>query len=299
MSDKSISGLTQQQGNDGMPIADIPGDGGLGPDTAVIIAGATGLPISDPSISIQLFPSGAFATGTDSLGQISVVKTFSNSGDDKNFFLSGGGTSFLPDGFYASDIRVVVNHVDAVIDITIQFLFPPVGDFGPSATAPPEPPTAENAAWDAESETGSVDIIFTYTNEDTFDPIGLVVLADGVPSVSVPFESGITEYTVRATVFTEGVYDFTVAAYKYTTSEITAESAAVSVSLTGADPDLSVTGSGGFSVGGSALIVFSTDASGIYTLAKNKRNDTLYDRETGLTTDVKIPDPLARIGYIP
>lgn len=47
-----------------------------------------------------------------------------------------------------------------------------------------------------------------------------------------------------------------------------------------------------------ALEVLVADASGVYTLVKNKKDDTLYNRETEDTTDVKIPNPFARTGFI-
>jgi len=41
------------------------------------------------------------------------------------------------------------------------------------------------------------------------------------------------------------------------------------------------------------------DASGIYTLIKNKKTDTIYDRDNpGQTLEVKIPNPYARTGLV-
>lgn len=43
------------------------------------------------------------------------------------------------------------------------------------------------------------------------------------------------------------------------------------------------------------------DGSGIYTLVPNKTNDTLYDRSVtpSVTIDVKIPNPIVKIGLLP
>lgn len=67
--------------------------------------------------------------------------------------------------------------------------------------------------------------------------------------------------------------------------------------------ELIVVGSGGIVVGGDETpIVLSADVSGIYTLVKNKTDDTLYNRRgfsvfVG-TEDVKIPDPFIKTAFI-
>lgn len=50
-------------------------------------------------------------------------------------------------------------------------------------------------------------------------------------------------------------------------------------------------------VAAGVLTVLFADASGIYTLVPGKTTDTLYDR-TGTTTEVKIPNPFAKTGFI-
>lgn len=65
------------------------------------------------------------------------------------------------------------------------------------------------------------------------------------------------------------------------------------------DPYLLV-GSGGIVLGGTAPQVLSKDMSGIYTLVKNKTNDTLYNRTAGgseTSEVVKIPNPFIRTGF--
>jgi hypothetical protein len=54
---------------------------------------------------------------------------------------------------------------------------------------------------------------------------------------------------------------------------------------------------GGSVVAGSLEVLFA-NASGIYTIVPNKRNDTLYDRDTGETIDYPIPTPFARTGFV-
>lgn len=50
---------------------------------------------------------------------------------------------------------------------------------------------------------------------------------------------------------------------------------------------------------GPLLTIYFTDGSGIYRLVAGKTNDTLYVNDTGNTIDVKIPDPFAKIAFIP
>jgi len=56
--------------------------------------------------------------------------------------------------------------------------------------------------------------------------------------------------------------------------------------------------SGSFSLG-QLITIFFTNGSGIYQLVPNKRNDTLYMNGTSEITDVKIPNPFAKLAFIP
>lgn len=65
---------------------------------------------------------------------------------------------------------------------------------------------------------------------------------------------------------------------------------------------ISIVSEGGIIIGGPSPSTPSSllqDIGGIYTLVKDKTNDTLYDRQTGQTSvDVKIPDPNIKTGFI-
>jgi len=50
---------------------------------------------------------------------------------------------------------------------------------------------------------------------------------------------------------------------------------------------------------GQLITIFFTDGSGIYQLVKDKRNDTLYLNDSGEIFDFKIPNPLAKLSFIP
>lgn len=47
------------------------------------------------------------------------------------------------------------------------------------------------------------------------------------------------------------------------------------------------------------LTILVANASGIYTLSPGKLNDTVYRRATADTTEIKIPNPLVKIGFVP
>lgn len=64
-------------------------------------------------------------------------------------------------------------------------------------------------------------------------------------------------------------------------------------------PDVGILSDGGLQLNGTVPLTLLKNVSGIYTLVPGKRNDTLYDRQTGQTSvDVKIPNPTAKTGYI-
>lgn len=59
------------------------------------------------------------------------------------------------------------------------------------------------------------------------------------------------------------------------------------------------TGARGVDLGGAATLQLVVNPSGIYTLVKDKTNDTLYERVGGVATsqDVKIPDPFIKSAF--
>lgn len=69
-------------------------------------------------------------------------------------------------------------------------------------------------------------------------------------------------------------------------------------------PSFTITTEGGMIIGATAgepgaQISLLGDISGIYTLVKDKTNDTLYDRQSGQTSiNVEIPEPNIKTGYI-
>lgn len=64
-------------------------------------------------------------------------------------------------------------------------------------------------------------------------------------------------------------------------------------------PQVLSVGEGGLTIGGDASLTLLKDISGIYTLVPGKRNDTLYDRQTGQSSiDMEIPDPTFKTGYV-
>lgn len=64
-------------------------------------------------------------------------------------------------------------------------------------------------------------------------------------------------------------------------------------------PGINVLSQGGLVLGGTPAITLLQDVGGLYTIVPGKRNDTLYDRQSGQpSVDVAIPNPRWGTGYI-
>lgn len=133
--ERFIFDLTQTQGSDGIKPSNMGGSpAGAGPAVAVAFFSADGFPpeiTEDPgeaaNITISGFPhtTGNPQQGLDSVhDSISTTITYTNAGDDKTFYITGGGTGAgitMPDGFWETLFRVVSNTTEGVRHITIQF----------------------------------------------------------------------------------------------------------------------------------------------------------------------------------
>ncbi len=213
---RSIAGLTFNQMNDGLiTIAEIPGDPGMGPSQAVITVFASGLPPNTPAINIQLLPSGHTSFGTDINGNISATATFVNSGNDKLFSISGGGSATFTNGFWAQAIRGVCNNSTGSYGFDIQFLtLDTATDFPNALNDPPTNASNAGASYDPITDEGNVTIDWQYTNPTSENPDGFAILRDGVAIGSVPIGVG-PDYSFQDFVFTGGNYTYTIQAYKY------------------------------------------------------------------------------------
>lgn len=296
---KSITGLTNLQAGDGIPISSIPGDTGIGPSIAVLTALASGLPPSDGSISITLFPNGvATQFGTDPSGNITVQMTIFNNGDDKSFAVAVYGINItLPDGFWAQLIRSSVNSALGTRGFDIQFTTLEPTDFNPTLVDPPDNLADSNTSYDPIADEGNTDLTFSYDNSNAENPTALAVLRDGVFVGSVPWVNGTTSYAYTDTVFAPGTYTYTVKAYKYPDA-ISPASNSVPVTFGGTSPDINVTTDLSFSLDWLSTIVLIVEPSGIYTLVEGKTHDTLYTHTTPATVDVKIPRPFGASALI-
>lgn len=295
---RSIGDLTWQQANDSIKISDMPGDGGgAGPIGFVITGGASGLPPSSGLIGFQLFPGSHFADGTDSLGQIGTDITAFNSGNDRDFNVVGGGTINLPDGFFAASVRsIVTGNQDGVSDFGVQFLpSDPVLNYTNNISEPPSNTRKSNPSWDGSK--GTVTISTDFSNSTVVNPTAIAFYRDSEPLASVPWVDGITTYSYDDVVFAPGTYSYTAVVYKYgSPNRVSDESAPVSVEFESGPPNFTITGSGGFDLGGSATIIFNIDPSGIYVLVPNKTHDTIYTDVTSSneTVDVAFPIPMIK-----
>ena len=149
------------------------------------------------------------------------------------------------------------------------------------------------------SGVSNVQISFTSVNPVGDDVTGFLVTetnnATGVETiVAVIPSTGAGPYSTIIPASAEDV-TYTVQTYSITLSDIS-----VPVEVEFIVPDITVIGSGGIEFGGTAIMVFIYNPSGIYTLVPGKTHDTLYERISGIDSqNIKIPDPFIKTGYIP
>jgi len=297
--------------NDAIDVLSLAWDNrGPGPQTIVLIFTAQGLPPSNPTITLQIFPTGAIAVGTDSSGNISVLKTLTNTGDDKNYSVSGGGNVNLADGFWDSQLRAILAYnpseaPNAAVTFNVQ-----IGAFDPTDPAeftldatlnPPTNVAATEPVYDPESGQ------FTFTlSWDNNELLPVVIITEPSPSgfqyVEGSSQSPAATFPERFTNEEPPVstWMYTFYYYSYTPSRrISPASSVLIVNIPGAPtPDITIIGSGGVTLGGIATAVFIGDPSGIYTLEEGKLHDTIINR-VGATVEelnLAIPRPFVRTG---
>lgn len=321
---KQIFGISPTRAATGIIVTNIPGEAGLGPSNATVFVTAT-YPMGEVA-QVTLFPGGRIATDDLGVGEVGVTTFYLNDGDDKIYHMSwDGDTDRGERGFWNGDIRVVfAGPPEALIDITIQsasFEVDDVDDFEGDLNSPPENVEIISSEFDPDTNEGEVNLQFTYDNPTNEDPVGFAIqrvhvsgpdgsgAGDGVsegdpPQTitvgSIPWTDGVTTYNFTDYVFDLGEYYYLIYAYKYgTPNSISLPTSPVTIIFGGEETaNLTIIGSGGMDLGGAADLVFISNASGIYTLVPNKREDTLYDRVLDTTIDVKIPDPFIKTGYI-
>jgi hypothetical protein len=315
MSERTGTYTLEQADSGTIRVRDVPGTNGIS-HTVVVTMAISGLPVSDPTLTIQMFPSGAFSQGSDENGNIGIGVTFTpDASDDSrttwNSTWSGIPLNF-PDGLNNQEFRTVVNFVEDV-DVEWSFQF---GDYDLATDFPVDlddpviNEDVENIEFNEEEEVGSAIITFDYTGDD--DPTGFVTeYYDDVddtwyPDADVP-RNDDDHYTVPTYTF-DVPSDFPIRVTPYKITPDTDDwakgppSPTIPVSWDVDTPDINFTGGqdGFIDLGGAATIVLAADPSGIYTLVPGKTNDTLYDRDVTPvgTIDVKIPDPFLKTGFL-
>lgn len=296
---KQILDLSKAAVEAGIRVGDIPGDGGLGPTTMTIIVTSHGFTPNDFGASIIVVPPIGFASGSDGSGDLGLAEDYGGTGDDKTFNVAFDGVWTFDDGFWQSTIVVFPNQVGVLTDITIIFSNPDLDDFTEPEDEIPGNLTLISQSYEVDEDKGEDTFSFTYQNTFNTDPTGFAITRDDVLVGSVPWTNGVTDYTYHDIVFTAaGLHAYKVYAYKYDDGSKSGPAGPLDVTFGGDSPDIIMIGSGGYTLGGGAIFVFVEDASGIYRIVANKTNDTLYDRNTDDTMDVKIPDPFVDTGFI-
>lgn len=308
-----------------LKIVDVPGGGGIGPDSFTIsVSNAVALPPNDPSFSMTLNPSGAIASGTDSLGQIGVLKVFSQVGTNGTVFgwsagggSSSSGTTTLPGGFWQGNINAAINGPGwTSAQVYISYSCPDPRsktEFPNDLIDPPKPPqitVTEDWPGLTSPDKERVEITFQYDNLDTENPDGFVVLRSDLvddpttdPALanvisSVPFDPLTNTYNLEDVILAGGRYTYWIQAYRMSDTSLSPLSEAAVVTVAGPPPSIAITGSGGMLLGGTATVIFMGDPSGIYTVIEGKTHDTLYQRTSVDHIDMPIPNPHGITGYL-
>jgi hypothetical protein len=308
-----------------LKIVDVPGGGGIGPNSFTISVSDVGdLTPSTPGYSITLNPSGAIANGTDSLGQIGVLKVFDQIGTNGTIFgwSAGGGAPFggtttMAGGFWNGTIHVVLNGVGfnaARIYISYDCQDPRnPAEFPNFLTDPPKPPqitVTEDWPGLTPPDKEKLNVEFQYDNLDSENPDGFAILRSDLADnptndpaladiiASVPFVALTDTYNLEDVVLTGGVYTYWIQAYRMSDTSVSPLSESITITIGGPSPSISIVGSGGMALGGTAIVIFMGDPSGIYTITEGKTHDTLYQRTTVDHIDMPIPNPYGITGYL-
>lgn len=336
---RSIYDLDHQTAFDGINIRDIPGDpAAIGPEAIWIIWGASDLP-PGMSVGILGYPGGAGANGVDNNGNISCSMAFQNTGDDIHFNTSEDVVEFLDgfwNTLLRIDIGTTLGTRWFYIQFGGPDPNDPAEWPGtpPPPTRPNKPVITQNAQ---QIEDNELKVSWTSGSPDIADDTGYYIEyqydgnSEWWPAASIPvnpttfpahevlfplddFITPPTEIIVVIRTYNYGPPKtitlpsdpsdpFFPAAPPPGEEEIpptpTIEIPPPGIPTLGPGGTLIGDGYGGFNLGGTATMVFIQNPSGIYTLVKNKRHDTLYERMTGITSvDVKIPDPFVRTGFV-
>lgn len=288
---RSISGLDNARIAGGLSVAEVPGEGGAGPNAFIYILSASGLVPGTGTIEITAPTDHVVsASGADSNGNLSCSVTWVNTGNDQDFVQSGGGSHNFPGGFWNTLqlLRGSLSLVSSQIGIDIQFSDDDVISFTQDLNDSPDNPTNDAPNWNGDQ--GTVDLHFDITSTES--PDSIAVVRDGVVIAAIPY-TGNGSYTYTDIVFATGDYDYEFFAYKYANSRSAATSP-ITVSFSSV-PSITMTMSGGIEFGGAAIIVFLGNPTGTYTIIKDKTNDTLYNSDS----DVAIPNPFIETGFFP
>lgn len=323
---KFIDNLSNLEGFNGVKVKDIPGGAGIGPQFVTIFWYAVGLvPLSTGTLlGYPGNPIGVDDGPVDASGILAASRALLYDEATGTYNQVAGGAVPFPDGFWNTVIRVECDRGDEgtrQIQLELSVLDPTdAGDF-PDAPPPPNVPNTPTVALIPGDE-GLVDVGVTSNTALIADETGISIerrKTDGsntwetiasIPSSAAP--SWPIYPTFRDNLTTNGqfiepipgLYRYRARAYKWTAifRSVTApspESPEIDFEDDGPTPTLEYTMSGGLDLGGSPSIVFIVDPSGIYTLVKDKTNDTLYNRAGDTSVTVKIPDPFIKTGYLP
>jgi hypothetical protein len=140
--------------------------------------------------------------------------------------------------------------------------------------------------------TGAISWIMPGGNEDGT----IIKITNGITTQVYYLDNAVTTYIPSLSG------DLTLTLYATSINPV-CKSSAVSIQVTVTTPFIFVMGNSeinaGINLGGTPILQFIVNPSGIYTIVPGKTNDTLYDRIPAVTSQVvKIPDPYVKTAFI-
>jgi len=303
---KQVTGLSLTAAQNGVLISSMPDSGtdrgGPGPVSFSYSCVAHGLTPDDVFIVLNSYPGDLFNSGTDNLGNISNgFPTWSNNGDDINFV--GPSLITATNGFWQAScvafLNIPLNTPGVTVDFTITGSITDITSYNQTLNQSPDTFNIDSNNYNPLTGDATLQYSFNYDNHDGENPTGFAISINNKVVGSIPWQSGTTHYIYADTIFNaSGSYTIEAQAYRYSDSTKSGFSNTQTVTYGSQIPDINVTGSGGMEMTGAAAIVFVTDASGVYVLTPGQTHDVLYDRVHQSTTNVNIPDPFVKFGYI-
>lgn len=284
----SKSNISASDIANGIKMSEIPGDRGIVNSFLLIITNS-GLSPGSPGYASILSPANPIVSESgpaDEFGHVGISLGWLRITNDTIWGQVSGGGGLFPNGFWDLTVRGNIS-ISGWADIDISFSSTDVLGFTQDLTTGTDVPIPSDPSWDGNK--GQVTLNVHYDDTLAEHPDSIAIIRDGVAIANIPLVIGVKDYSFVDTVFAAGTYSYSAAVYKYPNSR-SALSLAAPVSF-GGPPTFELVGSGGFSLGGSAIFGFLVDPSGLYKLVIGKTHDTIYTNSGSSNDTVNVAIP--------